>query len=563
MRSASALKQLFAVEAYWRDVVALDWTLRTVVGGSEISTALLTAATRSGMENLQPDIKATAPRWVTRAGSETLEAFVSFETLVGCGRGVLRLIRSDSDNGPAVVAWTLLTALHELKDHPETIDANRPTGQVHSRDFRGPNWLDQRHAAAQFSERDPAVLVVGAGQAGLSIAARLTQLGLDTLVLEQNDRVGDNWRKRYHALTLHNQVYANHLPLMPFPPNWPVYIPKDKLANWLEYYAEAMELNVWTSSELMESRYLENEGCWSASVRTSDGQTRILKPRHIVMATSVSGIPKIPEIPGLDQYGGEVIHASAYRDGEDHQGKSALVLGVGTSGHDIAQDLASSGATVTMVQRGSTMIINIEPGAQLPYALYHEGPGLDECDLITTAMPFPLMRKAHIAFTATAREQDWPLLQKLQHRGMKLDYGPDGAGWQFKYLTRGGGYYFNVGASEMIADGSIGLVQYENIERFNAHGVELLDGDRIDADLIVLATGYQGMSAMVERVFGPSVADTVGPIWGFDENELELRNMYCRTPQQGLWFIAGSFAQCRINSKYLALQIKASELKLH
>ena len=320
-----------------------------------------------------------------------------------------------------------------------------------------------------------------------------------------------------------------------------------------------MELNVWTESELQQARYLEDEKQWSTTVRLPDGNTRQLKPKHIVMATSISGIPNLPDIPELSQYNGEVIHASAYRDGEDHSGKSVLVFGAGNSGHDIAQDLVSSGASVTMIQRGTTMIINIEPGAQLPYALYHEGPNLDECDLITTAMPFPLMRESHVGFTATAKEQDWPLLEKLEQRGMKLVYGPDDTGWQFKYLTRGGGYYFNVGASDMIADGRIGLVQYDSITHFTETGIKLSQGQKLDADLIVLATGYRGMSAEIERTFGSDVADKVGQIWGFSDDMLALRNMYCRTPQPGLWFMAGSFAQCRINSKYLALQIKAWE----
>lgn len=561
--TASALEPLFDGSAYWRNLLALGWNIETVAGASSIATRLFAVIEKSGLHNLRLDESATSPRRVIRAGKQTLEAFILFETKTGRGQGVVRLTlfesATDSTAEAHPKAWTLLTALHEIKGFEESTGANRPTGQVQSRDFRGPNWLDRRKETVAFQNREPAVLVVGAGQAGLSIAARLTQLGIDTLVIEKNPRVGDNWRNRYHALTLHNQVYANHLPYMPFPSNWPVYIPKDKLANWLEAYAEAMELNVWNSTELTASEYNDREQCWQAEVVTAGNKTRVLKPRHIVMATSVSGIPNRPDMPGLNNYEGETIHASSYRDGSNYKGKTAVVIGVGTSGHDIAQDLASNDAHVTMVQRGPTMIVNVEPGAQLPYSLYHEGPGLEECDLITAAMPFPLQRKSHIGFTATAKEQDWPLLEKLQERGMQLDYGPDNTGWQFKYLTRGGGYYFNVGASELIADGTIGLLQFNDIQAFDADGIELPDGQRIDADLIILATGYHGMSAMVAKLFGTGVADKVGPIWGFDEDGLELRNLFCQTPQQGLWFIAGSFAQCRINSKYLALQIKASE----
>ena len=562
--TAAAMARLFESQAYWRDVVALHWGIRTVAGAADITGALSAAASEFALRDMRLDPDATAPRIVTRARRQTLEAFVLFDTSFGRGRGVVRLIGKSfgvsQHGGP--VAWTLLTALHELTGMEERVGDNRPTGDVHARDFHGPNWLDKRIQSKAFDDREPAVLVVGAGQAGLSIAARLTQLGVDTLVLEKNARVGDNWRHRYHALTLHNQIYANHLPYMPFPPNWPVYIPKDKLANWLEFYAESMELNVWTGAELIESSYDEQRQQWSATVARADGSERQLRPRHIVMATSVSGIPNIPDIQGLDNYQGEVIHASAYRDGEEHTVKSALVIGMGTSGHDIAQDLASSGANVTMVQRGSTMIINVEPGAQLPYALYHEGPGLEECDLITLGMPFPLQRQSHIGFTAEARKQDKPLLDKLAQRGMRLDYGVDDTGWQFKYLTRGGGYYFNVGASDMIADGRIDLVQFSDIKQFTESGITLANDDSVSTELIVLATGYQGMSAMVGKIFGTDVAESVGPIWGFDGDNLELRNMYCPTPQPGLWFIAGSFAQCRINSKYLALQIRAAEAGL-
>jgi len=565
--SATAFEQLFDAQGYWRNALALGWNISTVAGAASISRKIHIAIEQYGLQNIRLDPAATPPRKVTRAGEQVIEAFLLFETNVGRGRGIVRLkcgshndVEANAVSIPQV--WTLLTALHELKGLEESTGANRPVGQVHSRDFKGPNWLDQRQHSAAFTDREPTVLVIGAGQAGLSIAARLTVLGIDTLVIEKNPRIGDNWRNRYHALTLHNQVHANHLPYMPFPSNWPVYIPKDKLASWFEAYSEAMELNVWTASELLGSQYHQDEQCWHANVSMEDGNTRLLKPRHIIMATSISGIPRLPDIPELSNYKGDVIHASAYRDGEEHRGKSVLVMGAGTSGHDIAQDLASSGADVTMVQRGPTMIINIEPGAQLPYALYHEGPGLEECDLITAAMPYPLQRKSHIGFTAIAKEQDWPLLEKLQQRGMQLDFGTDGTGWQFKYLTRGGGYYFNVGASEMIADGKIGLIQFKDIARFNANGIELAQGQQHNTDLIVLATGYHGMNAMVEKLFGREVSDKVGPIWGFDEDELELRNLYCQTAQQGLWFIAGSFAQCRINSKYLALQIKAAEENL-
>jgi cation diffusion facilitator CzcD-associated flavoprotein CzcO len=555
--SPERLEDLFLSDCFWRDALALTWDLKTHAGRPTVAKRLWNFAQSAGLASHRLDQAAPNPQLVERVGRSCIEAFFTFETTNGRGRGILRLV-ADDEGGGNWRAWTLLTALDALKGHEETTGTNRPIGQSYSRDFQGPNWLDKRQASRAYADRDPTVLVVGGGQAGLSIAARLTQLGIDTLIIDRHERVGDNWRKRYHALTLHNQVHVNHLPYMPFPPNWPVYIPKDKLANWFEHYAEAMELNFWTGHELVEATYDDAGKVWSASLRQTDGSLHTLRPRHVVMATGVSGIPNMPDLPGLNDFSGKVVHSSRYSDGEDWRGRSAIVVGTGNSGHDVAQDLASSGADVTLVQRSSTLIVSIEPSAQLPYVLYDGSRSLEDTDLIAVSMPMPLMREAHIGYTKRSRELDAELLAKLEAIGFDLDPPEDHAGWQFKYLTRGGGYYFNVGCSDMLIDGHIKLLPFSTIDSFTKTGLLLTDGTAKKADLIVLATGYRPQEDLVESLFGKDVRDSIGPIWGFGDG-LELRNMYCRTGQPGLWFIAGSFAQCRINSKYLALQIKACE----
>jgi putative flavoprotein involved in K+ transport len=553
------LKSLFRPESYWRDVLALTWNLQTINGAEAISRDLRVHAGRVKPRGFSIDPTRAAPGRVSRAGTDTIEAIFKFETEIGRGNGILRLVPDASDNNK-LKAWTLLTALDELKGFEEALGSSRPRGQSYSRDFRGPNWLDLRKAAAEYTDRDPDVLVVGGGQAGLTIAARLKQLQIDTLIVDRERRIGDNWRKRYHALTLHNQVQVNHLPYMPFPPNWPVYIPKDKLANWFEAYVEAMELNFWTATEFESGVYDETQGRWSVVLRQGDGGRRELQPRHVVIATGVSGIPNLPDIPSLKNFTGKVLHSSQYEDGEPWNGKSAIVIGTGNSGHDIAQDLHSSGAKVTLVQRNSTLITNIEPSAQLAYAAYNEGT-LDDNDLIATSIPLPLAKRSHVMMTEQSRKLDHELLESLARVGFKLDFGDGGTGWQFKYLTRGGGYYFNVGCSDLVARGEIKLIQFSDIECFVADGVQMKGGEKLVADLIVLATGYKGQEYLVRKLFGEQVARRVGPIWGYGEGQ-ELRNMYTRTGQPGLWFIAGSLAQCRINSKYLALQIKAIEIGL-
>ncbi|MHC2394116.1 cation diffusion facilitator CzcD-associated flavoprotein CzcO [Bradyrhizobium liaoningense] len=553
---SATLSRLFLADGFWRDVLALSWNLQTIAGSDTIVQQLTALAPKAPPSHFTIAPNRAPPRWVTRAGTNTIEAIFDFETALGRGSGILRLV-PDSTDGDRLKAWTLLTALDELKGFEEQLGTSRPRGQAYSRDFRGPNRLDLRNASRDYADRNPAVLVVGGGQAGLAIAARLKQLKVDTLIVDREARIGDNWRRRYHALTLHNQVQVNHLPYMPFPPSWPTYIPKDKLANWFEAYVDAMELNFWTGTEFEGGAYDEAGGHWTVTLRRSDGSKRIMHPRHVVMATGVSGIANVPDIPTLDNFKGALLHSSRYEDGENWTGKRAIVIGTGNSGHDIAQDLYSSGAEVTLVQRSPTLVTNIEPSAQLAYATYNEGT-LEDNDLIAASMPTPLAKKTHVMLTEQSRELDKELLDGLRRVGFKLDFGEAGTGWQFKYLTRGGGYYFNVGCSNLIVEGKITLRQFSDIESFVTEGARMKDGSTIAADLIVLSTGYKPQEYLVRQLFGDAIADRVGPIWGFGDG-FELRNMYARTKQPGLWFIAGSLAQCRINSKYLALQIKAVE----
>src|SRR5438067_1364125 len=557
---AAALAALFRADGHWRDVLAFSWRIRTVSGAPAIAAVLGLEAPLARASGFRTDPERTAPRHATRAGAKCIEAIFRFDTAAGRGSGVLRFLADTEDDDPPR-AWTLLTTFEELRGHEERIGSRRPTGQSYSRDFSGPNWLDLRKAAAAYTDREPQVLIVGGGQGGLSIGARLKALGIDALIVDRWPRVGDNWRRRYHALTLHNQVHVNHLPYLPFPPTWPVYIPKDMLASWFEAYVEVLELNYWTGTEFTGGRYDDGAQRWSGTRRKADGNEREMHPQHVVLATGVSGIPNMPEMPSFTNFRGTVLHSSAYTDGEPWGGKRALVIGTGNSGHDIAQDLHSSGATVTLIQRSPTLIVNIEPSAQLVYGLYSEGPPLEDCDLITASVPLALARKAHQLATGHARELDRPLLEQLERKGFRLDFGEEDTGWQFKYLTRGGGYYFNVGCSDLVVQGKVRLLQFADISRFVAVGAQLASGEKLPADLVVLATGYQGQEALVAKLFGNEMAQRVGPVWGFGDGQ-ELRNMFQRTTQPGLWFIAGSFAQCRIYSKYLALQIKALDAGL-
>ena len=551
---ANKLSDCFTRDGNWRDVLAFTWHLTPFVGASEIAAGFVERQSSVLAHNFEINPERSEPRRVTRLQKDCIEAMIRFETKLGRGEGVLRLI----EEGTTLKAWALSTSLEEMKGFEEKIGANRPSGSAYSRNFGGDNWEDARRRAQSYEDHDPTVLVVGGAQAGLSIAARLNQLGVDTLVVEKWPRIGDSWRKRYHSLALHNSIHVNNLPYMPFPPTWPNYIPKDMLGLWFESYAQIMEINHWTSTEFTKGEWDDAAKHWKATLKLADGSERLLKPRHIVFANGVSSYPLKPEIPGLEEFEGDVIHSEGFDSGAPYAGKKAIVIGTGSSGNDIALDLHSFGVDTTIVQRGSTTVVSIEPSAKLNYALYDEGLSVEECDLIGLAATPPLVIKAYQLAVKRMMDLDKEMIEGLEKIGFKYDIGEDGTGHQMKYRRRGGGYNLDAGSSALMIKGEIGLIQNDDIESYCAKGARMKDGSIVEADVIVLSTGYYPQGELVRRALGEDMASKIGPIWGEDEDG-ELANMFKRTPQEGAWFIAGSLTQVRVYSKYLALQIKALE----
>ena len=557
-RQPEVIAGLFRADCHWRDILAFTWNFTAVAGHDTVAARLAVAQERTQARGFHLPNGRRAPRYVKRMGIDSIEAIFEFQTTDGCGSGIVRLATSDTAEG-GLKAWLISTSLDSLRGHEERLGANRPIGSAYSRNFGGANWADMREAAVAYRDRDPEVLVIGAAQSGLAIAARLNQLGLDTLVVEKWPRVGDSWRKRYHALALHNSTDINHLPYLDFPPTWPRYIPKDMLANWLEFYAATMEINCWTGTEFVRGEWNAGDCNWTAWLRHDDGSDRMVRARHLVFANGVSSFPLIPDLPGLSDFNGTVMHSEGFYSGAGWKDKNALVLGTGSSANDIALDLNSFGAKATLIQRGATTVVSIDPSARLNEALWMEGSRLDDADLVVSSTTPTLMVEAYKGITKRMQELDKDLIEGLERIGFKHDMGEDGTGHQMKYFRRGGGYNLDAGSSALMIKGEIGLLQFDRIDRFVADGALLKDGTTVPADLLVLATGYYPQQELVRRTLGDEVATQIGAVWGFDA-EGELRNMYKRTPHPGVWFIAGGLPQCRINSKYLALQIKATEL---
>lgn len=545
--------QLFRTDGYWRDILSFTWDVVTFQGPAHIGPALQASHPVSGARHFRLEDQALI---VGKLGSDaTLEAFVSFETDVAIGRGYLRLVGEAGESG-TVKALNFLTTMRELRGFPSDPHLHRRRENTPQRGVE--NWADRRRRAVEFADADPEVLIIGAGQAGLALGARLNQLDVSTLIVDKMDRVGDNWRKRYHSLTLHNEICTNHLPYLSFPETWPVYIPKDMLANFMEFYAMSLELNVWTRTTFLGGEYDDAQQRWTVRVERADGTIRTLRPSQVVMAVGVSGIAAIPKIPGMDTFSGQVVHSSRSTHDLDVKGKSVLVVGAGTSAHDIAQDLHLRGASVTMLQRSSTTVVGLEPASVRAYALYRNferRKPISDIDLMSVSIPFDLVRQLHGPLSRQMADDDRELLNGLRDVGFLLDNGDDDTGFFMKLLRSLSGYYINVGASDLIIEKKIKLKSGVSLERMDADHAYFSDGSSLQTDMVVMATGYQPLQEAVRSLFGSQVADRVGPIWGIGANG-EMRNMWVQTGQEGFFVAGGTLTMCRFYSQVTALLIK-------
>ncbi|OZJ03213.1 hypothetical protein BZG36_04538 [Bifiguratus adelaidae] len=554
---AAAVDRLFLPNGYWRDLMALTWNFRTVQTPGAIKAFWQEHLADAMLSNIH--LQSPEPQEV-RANVDFcwVQAFFSFETKVGRGRGLVRLMK---DNEGEYRAMTLYTGLEELKGFEEKAGVLRSQGVEHG-DHKGrKSWKTRRQEEREFLDKDPTVLIVGGGQAGLTLAARLKQLGVSNLIVEQNERIGDNWRKRYDFLVLHDPVWYDHLPYVPFPAHWPVFTPKDKLADWFEAYVTAMELNVWTSATLQHSTYDDKKHTWKVDIaRRPDGSVRTLYPKHVVLATGHAGEPNVPKFKGMEQFKGKVIHSSQHKTGGDFRGQKAIVVGCCNSGHDLAQDFYEQGADVTIVQRSSTYVMSTKQGLPiLNKGTYEEGgPPTEVADLMFHSVPNHLQAQLLRYTTNVIKEEDKELLEGLERAGFKLHYGDDGSGLLMLYFRRGGGYYLDVGASQLIIDGKIKMKQGQEINHFDENGIVFADGSRLDADIVVLATGYKNMRETARRIFGDEVANRTGEVWGLDESG-EMKTIWQRSGHPGFWYMGGNLALCRFMSKRLALLLLAIE----
>lgn len=553
-----AATQLFGDECYWRDFVAFSWNIITLEGRACIR------------DMLAANLSSVAPqKWTLIEGSakttgDVTEGAFSFETATARGKGYVRL-----KDGKC---WTLMTSAAELKGFEEPIGPRRDEGIVHKAKKRRKSWLElkQKEEAELGYAKQPYCLIVGGSQGGLALGARLKRLGVPTIIVDALEKPGDGWRARYKSLYLHDPIWMDHLPYIPFPNHWPVYTSKDKMGDWLENYCNIMELDFWGNAPCEKATYDNAAKEWVVQVRRN-GELVTLRPKQLILSTGLSGMKKTPKFPGADTFEGVQFHSADHPGGEQFEGKKCVVVGGNNSAHDIAVDLWENDADVTMIQRSSTTVVKVTRMRALGgYNMHYDaeiGNGIDQemADIIATSLPFKLRTLNEIETTKKVQELDKEFYDRLRAVGFLLDFGEDGSGLNLKYMRFASGYYIDVGGSDLIADGEVKLKSGVGVSEIKSRSVVLTDGTELEADAIVYATGYDTMDSWAAQLISPEVADKVGPCWGLGSGvsmdpgpwEGELRNMWKPTKQEALWFHGGNLIQSRIHSLHLALQLKA------
>jgi putative flavoprotein involved in K+ transport len=604
------ISQLFmstssGVVPFWRDMVAFTWNILTMEGLPQIADFVRSyhSSTVYNTKNLPirdwslDSSQELRYDFTVQPSPSSMEFWSVFETAVGTGRAHVRLLRHDH----SWKAHTLLTSLQSLHDRPWHVEPHhRPLGL---QDGVRPNrqyWhVEQSSSLFRLNSNDadtkndnassPYVIIIGAGQGGLSLAARLQALQVPYLILEAGPAPGTSWRNRYPSLHLHDPVYYNHMPYIPFPPTWPVFCPRNKIAAWMEFYAQALDLKVQCNTAVVSAVPEEDgSGRWKVDVEYRDPfnsekiHQSTLQCYHIVFATGNSSFPRLPSIPG--RYKGLQLHSSQYKGGKQYQSDSirhVVVIGSNNSAFDICQDIweqlsiknGGSVETITMIQRTASMVVSKESVLKHGLGpLYSENAALhhEEADLLATTVPYKLAMERWQRVTRLMQETDGKMLDDLTKAGYRLDTGPNGAGIFAKSATEGGGFYIDHGCAELVSQGDVSVcfATVDSFEEFSVLVTHLDDGRQecLPSDMIVYASGFGTMDQWVAKLCGPAVWNAVGRTWGLGLGhkakdpgpwEGELRNMWKPVKVDGLWFQGGNLAQSRHYSKYLALQLAA------
>ncbi|KXN81177.1 putative indole-3-pyruvate monooxygenase YUCCA7 [Leucoagaricus sp. SymC.cos] len=560
-RDPQAAAACILPDGWLRESHIFVWDNRTHQGRDTIYRHLVERLPHRCFSNFHTDDRPylTPERAEVMPSHEGVKSGFLFETAAQWGRGYVQLIQDEDQTWKAKVVY--MTAA-DIKGQEES---GREIGVYGGHTIPWPTVYGARRKEI---EENPHVLIIGAGQTGIMVAARFKQMNIPSLVIEATPRVGDVWRDRYESLLLHTPRMHDHFLYQRFPQNWPLHTPKDKLASWMEQYADSHDLTVWTSTTTADDSipiYDESTKRWTVTVVRA-GQRITLHPAHIISAIGTLGPRIMPEVKTPERFKGTVIHGGDYKSSEPFKNKRVVVVGAGNTAGDICLDLSSCADTITLVQRSPSVLVPVE------VVVNHLSRGWPDDGSIPTEVsdfkwgstPIKLLRSIMKMKKAGGGGEDGKyaaLYRGLREKGMIVNSGEDGEGNMIKVLEKFAGFMLDVGCSKLVISGRVGVKHGVEVAELKEESVVFTDGSEIPADVVIFATGYESIHHTLIKIFGKETIDRAGGIWGLDE-EGELRNVYRPSGHPGLWYCAGGFQICRYGSKQLAMLIKASDLGL-
>ncbi|CZR66950.1 related to flavin-containing monooxygenase [Phialocephala subalpina] len=543
-----ALNQLsetaFDNGALWRDHLSMTGQVRTFYGSARIKEHWTSYAQKNQPHNF----RASAGR-ISRPTPNSSWVDVSFTfvtrqeaDLVGNCSGIISFLPSEDKTGWKV--WMLRTLLENFEGHGHPDDPS-PIFQAST-------------TATKLSvqlKHEVSVLIIGAGQAGLSLAGRLGALSIPYLLLEKESEIGWSWTGKYDGVRQHTIREMNNLPFdRTYKATDPDLLPAKIVAEGFQNYVKKYNINVWLPAEVEKCERDSGELGWIVSVLYS-GEIHVVKAKHLVLSMGAGrSVPNPPTISNSGSFKGAILDIGTYKNSTSWKGKKGVVVGSATGAHDVAQDMLDNGlSSIMMIQRGKTPVFPMEWCAVGQAALYNLDIPPPVADRLESTTPLKISRevlKTHFAAAAAAEHERFDALERI---GFRVDREAVLYDWIF---LRGGGYYIDVGTSARIANGDIKVKSGDAIRRFVENGLEFESGDVVEADVVVFATGYQRDPRLqAASIVGQEVAKSMRISKGLDEDgELEGTMI---PVGKALWLMSGAVSMARWNSRFIALQIQA------
>lgn len=528
----------------WRDWLSLTGQLCTIHGADNVVNHWTRASAQKHPQNFEVHRKLIVrpckdSSWVAVAISYTTK---QDNGLVGYHSATIGL----TPVGDTWKIWLMVTILESFKGygHP---DEPKMAPEM------------QQPPATNLDGLDYAVAIVGAGQCGLSLAGRLKAVGLSSVVIEKAS-IGNAWTSKYDSIRQHTIREYNNLP---FDRTWkqddPELLPGKIVADGFSNYVKKYSLDVWTSSTITKCTRDDDSQTWTLEISSTDSaqpSSRTIKTRHLAVAVGAGvGMPFMPEIPGLDKFKGKSMHQSGFRNAKSFTGKRGIVVGTGTSGHDIAQDMFNNGMSVTMIQRSKTAIYPIEWVVKSQQAWNMNTPTIVS-DRMSNGAPIKMGNEiiTRNMREAAKRPEYVELFDGLERAGFKLDRE---AMMLDQIMSRYGGYYIDVGTCRHIANGEIKVKSGVPIKAVTETGLLFDDGQELPADLIVFATGYDmDYRKAVAGIVGDEMAEKLPEFWGLNKDG-DVRG-FMQENRPGLWMVGGTANQARWTSRFIALKMLLS-----